>query len=123
MANKDPMIYQPIKAYDGPYNYEKWQECREANFNHLKEIENKAIASGGLIYRFLYEAVADGKAIYQIIKVNKRTVRVRLCDIDGYADYVVPQWGEEATVNIEYAESGIKWQDAWRARRAEMEVE
>jgi hypothetical protein len=118
MAKTNHMIYVPAQTCSEEFNYQEWEECRKVNFERLKEIEEKAIANGGILYRFLYESVADGKAIYQIIKVNKRTVRVRLCSVDGcFDDYVVPQWGEEATINIEYAESGIKWQDAWRNRK------
>ena len=122
MAQIDSMIYKPVKIYTEDDSWEKLEECRNANFAHLKEIEEKAIASGGLLYRFLYESVADGKAIYQIAEVYKRTVRVRLCSMDGcYNDYVVPQWGEEATVPITYATSGVEWQNMWRKRKQEIE--
>ena len=122
MANSDPMIYKPVRLYDEGHDWKELEACRKINFERLKEIEEKAIKDGGLLYRFLYESVADGKAIYQIVKVNKRTVKVRLCSIDGYYnDYVVPQWGEEATVSIAYATSGVNWQDMWRKRKQEIE--
>lgn len=118
MTKINPMLYAPVKTCAIDDFSEKWEECQKANTERLKEIEDKAIASGDIMYRFLYESVADGKAIYQIIKVNKKTVRVRLCCIDGcFSDYVVPQWGDEATIDIEYAKSGIKWQDMWRNRK------
>ena len=114
------MIYEPVKVCTEENYSRTWDEVQKANIAHLEKIEAKAIEQGGLLYRFLYEPVADGKAIYQIIKVNKRTVRVRLCSIDGlYYDYMVPQWGEEATVPIDYAQSGINWQNAWRKNFAE----
>ena len=117
MTKINPMLYVPIKIHTENDSWQKWEECRKANLEHLEEIEKKAIANGGLLHRFLYESVADGKAIYQIIKVNKKTVRVRLCCVDGcFSDYAVPQWGDEATIDIEYAKSGIKWQDMWRNR-------
>jgi hypothetical protein len=117
MKTIDPMIYTPAMTCSEEEFSKKWKECQEANMKRLEEIENKAIAQGGLLYRFLYEGVADGKAIYQIIRVNKTTVRVRVCSVDGcFYDYVVPQWGDEATIPKEYAESGIRFQDLFRSR-------
>ena len=118
MAKTNPMLYEPVMIPPEEFNYEEWEKCRTANVARLKEIEQKAIEDGGLLHRFLYESVADGQAIYQIVKVNKKTVKVRICSVDGrYCDYVVPQWGIEATINIEYAEAGIKWQDMWRNKK------
>ena len=114
---KNSMIYEPVMTCSEEEFCKKWKDCQEANMKRLNEIEDKAIAQGGLLYRFLYEGVADGKAIYQIIKVNKKTVRVRLCCIDGcFYDYVVPQWGDEATVPKDYVESQIQFQDLFRDR-------
>lgn len=123
MAKTDPMIYEPVRTCPKEFNLREWEECRKANFDHLKAIEEKAIANGSLLHRFMYETVADGKAIYQIVKVYKKTVKVRLCNISGsdYEDYVVPQWGEEASIPISYATSSISWQDMWRNRRKEIE--
>ena len=112
---KKDMIYEPIKVCTEENFCQTWLEVHEANEARIREIEEKAISDGTLLYRFLYESVADGKAIYQIIKENKTTVRVRLCSMDGlYDDYIVPQWGAEATIPKSYAESGIRFQDAWR---------
>ncbi len=109
------MIYVPAKICSIEEFAEKWEECYKANKARMDEIEKAAIANGGLLYRFLFEPIADGKAVYQIIKVNKKTVRIRLCCIDGcFADYVVPQWGEEAIIPITYAESVINFQNMWK---------
>ena len=117
---KNDMIYQPVMICTEENYLKTYQDVRKANIEHLEKIEQKAIAQGSLLYRFLYEGVADGKAIYQIIKVNKTTVRVRLCILDGlYDDYVVPQWGDEATIDREYAEQNILRQDMWRKFIAE----
>ena len=112
---KNEMIYEPVKICTEENFSKTWLEVHKANEKHIQEIENKAILNGGLLHRFLYESVADGKAIYQIIRENKTTVRVRLCSIDGlFDDYVVPQWGVEATIPKSYAEKSIKFQDMWR---------
>lgn len=111
------MIYVPVKTCTIEEYTKKWEECTRDNRAKIDEIEKKAIANGGLLHRFMYEPVADGKAVYQIIKVNKKTVRVRLCCIDGcFNDYVVPQWGDEATIPIDYAQSVIDFQNLWRTQ-------
>lgn len=116
---KNSMIYEPVMTCTEEDYSKMWEACQKANTEHLEEIEKKAIAAGGILYRFLYESVADGKAVYQVIKVNKTTARVRLCVVDGcFADYVVPQWGNEATVSLDYVKKGIEWQDAWRKMTA-----
>lgn len=112
---KNSMIYEPAMTCSEDEFCKKWKDCHDANMARLNVIEAKAIAQGGLLYRFMFEPVADGKAIYQIIKVNKKTVRVRACCIDGcFYDYLVPQWGDEATIPIDYAESAINFQNMWR---------
>lgn len=116
MQNND-MIYAPVMICD-PNNYAKtYEQVMATNTDCLEKIEATAIKEGGLLHRFLYEAVADGKAIYQIIRVNKKSVRVRLCSLDGlYYDYSVPQWGNEATIPLQYAQSRIDWQNAYLKR-------
>lgn len=56
----------------------------ERNFEYMQEIDSAAIKQGGLKYRFIYIQVADGLACYQILKVNKKTVKIKhvtgLCD-------------------------------------------
>ena len=108
-------IYKPVKVYnDG--NIDELMDCIQTNEQHMNEIEKAAIEEGGLLHRFIYEPVADGKAIYQIVRVNKRTVNIRLCSLDGkYADYVIPYWGESASIDKAYAETAIRNQDAMRA--------
>lgn len=109
------MLYSPVKRCTEENYFDTYTEVTETNLKRIKEIEQKAIADGGLLHRFLYESVADGQAIYQIIKVGKRTVKVALCSIDGlYINYVVPQWGDLSTIKKDYAERSIRMQDAWR---------
>ena len=108
-------VYKPIMVCSEEHYLRCCDEARKLNEAEIERIEELAIAEGKILHRFLYEAVADGKAVYQVIKVNKRTARVRWCQIDAcYADYVVPQWGMEATVPLEYVEQSIRGQDALR---------
>lgn len=111
----ETMIYVPVKTCTLENYSEEWEECQRLNQEEIERIEKIAIQNGGLLYRFLYEGVADGKAVYQIIRVNQKTAKVRWCLIDGlFASYVVPQWGKEAEIPLEYAERQIAFQDMWR---------
>lgn len=108
------MVYKPVKVYSGT-GVDELMNCIKANEEHMNAIEKEAIANGGLLHRFIYEPVADGKAIYQVIRVNKKTVNLRLCSLDGkYYDYVVPYWGDSPSVSRTYVENAISRQDAIR---------
>ena len=108
----NPMLYVPRTCTEDQY-LSRWQVITQANEKRLNQIERKAIKNGGLLYRFIYEGVADGQAIYQIIRVNKNTVRIRLCSLDPcYAEYVVPYWGKETTISKKYAWKQINNQNS-----------
>jgi hypothetical protein len=108
-------IYKPVMVCSEEHYMKYFEDAHKRNWDELKRVEANVIAEGGILHRFLYEAVADGQAVYQVIKLNKKTAKVRWCQIDPcYADYVVPQWGMEATVSLEYIENAIRWQDAMR---------
>ena len=108
------IVYKPVKVYSGG-NIDELMDCIKANEAHMNEIEKAAIAEGGLLHRFIYEPIADGNAIYQVVRVNKKTVNLKICSLDGkYFDYVIPYWGDNPSVNREYVESSIARQDAIR---------
>ena len=89
-----------------------WEDSDQAvktmdnNLKRLKDIDNKAYLEGKLLWRVLQEGYADGYAYYQITKVNKKTVRVEVCTGIG-DDWVLPYWGEKATIPKEYVEKRI----------------
>ena len=56
------------------------------------------------------EAYADGYAIYQIVRENKNTVRIKVCKDIG-DDWVIPYWGEETTIDKSHAERNIGHRD------------
>jgi hypothetical protein len=74
----------------------------EENVKRIRELDEKAKAQGTILYRFLYEPVADGIGVYQIIKVNKKSCQIRYCTTNGFNEYLVRQWGETATVPMQY---------------------
>lgn len=74
-----------------------WKKNREK-----LDLDDKiAKEKGRLIDRYIEEPYADGYAVYKIIKKNKKTVRIQA--VVGVGDsYVIPAWGEEANVPIDY---------------------
>jgi len=86
----------------------------EENRKLLDEIDKEAKDKGELLWRTIQEPFADGYAVYQIIKVNKKTARIRCCSGLG-DDWMIPYWGEETSVDLDYVESKIQQKDAMAA--------
>lgn len=83
----------------------------EDNYKSLEAEDKAAKAMGLLVGRFIDEPIADGKAIYKIIKENKRTVRVKV--VTGLGDdWTIPSWGKETTLSKDYVTRKIKSRDA-----------
>lgn len=91
------MLYRPIK-----YKNLDSSEVIKKNWERLEKCDRMAKEKGELKGRYIIEVFADVRAVYQIIKVNKKTVRIRFCTGLGY-DSIIPYWGEEATIDKEYA--------------------
>lgn len=80
------------------------------NYEQLKKIDKMAKSKGELLGRYVDVPVADGKAIYQIMRVNKNTVRIKA--LGGFGDdYILDYWGYEATVDKEYIISLVRSRD------------
>jgi len=71
------------------------------NHKLLQDIDKEAKKSNKILGRYITEPFADGNAFYQIIKVNKRTCKIRVCTGLG-DDWVIPYWGREAIVDKKY---------------------
>ncbi len=82
----------------------------DENYKQLERIDKIAKSKGELLGRYIDVPVADGKAIYQIMRVNKNTVRIKA--LGGFGDdYILDSWGCEATVDKEYIISLVKSRD------------
>lgn len=72
------------------------------NLEHLQQIDRSAQNTGmGLLYRYFKINVADGAAYYQIVRVKKKTVVVRICigiNLDEYQDAILGE-GDEMSLN------------------------
>ena len=76
------------------------------NLKHLQEID-KTQPEGSILHRYFSLPVADGMAHYQIVKINKATCKVKICNgicLDNYQDYTL---GEEATISLATATSQV----------------
>jgi len=104
------MRYEPkeINWSDG------WDKCRalmKENEALLKKIDKEAKDKGELLWRYFEEGVADGAAVYQIIRINRHTVRIAHCTELG-DDYIISYWGSEATIDKAYAQAKVAWRDS-----------
>lgn len=84
----------------------------EENRKKLDEQDAKAKTEGKLVGRYIQEPRGDGYAIYRIVRENKKTVRIQRVTGIG-DDWSVPYWGDETTVDKEYAEKNIGQRDFW----------
>ena len=87
-----------------------WVKKIDENWKKIKEQDEKAKQEGVLKGRYIQEAYADGYAIYQIVRENKNTVRIKVCKDIG-DDWVIPYWGEETTIDKSHAERNIGHRD------------
>lgn len=99
------MIYKPLSTEGKDF-----LETIKKNEEQLYGIDREAKEKNQLVGRYIQEPYADGYAVYQVIRENKNTVRVRVCTGLG-DDWVIPYWGEEYTINKEYAIQSIKSRD------------
>lgn len=84
----------------------KWEQ----NFQAMREKDQESKTQGMLKGRYLREPYADSYAYYEIIRENKKSVRVRVVTEIG-DDWVLPLFGEETTVDKEYAMRNIGQRD------------
>lgn len=91
-------------------NTEQWLEMVEKNKQKMIEKDLKAKEKGILKGRYLEEPYADGYAYYEIIRENKKSVRIRVIKNIG-DDWVLPLFGEEATVDIGYVKGKLRYRD------------
>jgi len=68
------------------------------NMNELRRQNKEAYEAGELVGRVIEIPYADGYAYYQIIRENKRTLRVRVC-LNVGDDWSVPFIGGEGSID------------------------
>lgn len=96
-------------------HYEPWEQFREkvaANFARLQAEDEEAKAAGTLRGRYLYFSVGDGRAFYQIVKVNKRSVRVKLCYDVAPDNWELPLLGHAGSLTFQQALHEVRRREA-----------
>ena len=101
-------VYKPNKTPAG--NIDSWTEAFDANWAQLERIDDEARKKGTILHRYITHPYADGRAVYQIVKVNKKTVRIVVCGGFG-DDWILPAWGRECLIERKLAESFIQRHD------------
>jgi hypothetical protein len=99
-------------------NTNAWLNMIEGNRKLMEQKDMEAKEKGVLKGRYINEQYADGYAFYEIIRENKKTVRIRVIKNIG-DDWVIPYWGEEATIDKEHALKNIGWRDFMANRVAQ----
>lgn len=102
------MIYEPEEV--DFKNYKEADKKIKNNFNRLVNIDKTSKRIGKVLYRFIAEPYADGRAYYQIIKINKKTVKIKVCTGLG-DDWVIPYWGHECNIDKDFALRKLKYRD------------
>ncbi|WP_121616692.1 hypothetical protein [Virgibacillus halodenitrificans] len=84
----------------------------ESNFQKVVKTDKQSKEQGKLVGRFIREPFADNYAFYRIIRENNKSVRIKLVTDIG-DDYCIPYWGEETTIDKDYALKNIGQRDFW----------
>lgn len=79
----------------------------ENNFEKMVKKDKEAQRIGDLEGRYLRFPIADGYAYYEIVKENKKSVRIEVIKNIG-DDWVIPQLGEKVTIQMAPAVQNIK---------------
>lgn len=101
----------PEGLEQGDINVDEWLGMIEENQKRIAEIDKASKEQETILCRFLYEHVLDGFGIYQITKINKKTCQIKYCTTDGFNEYQVPQWGEKATIPLQYVVDSLACRD------------
>lgn len=88
-------------------------EMMQENFEAMEQKDDAARQAGKLVGRYIDHPYADGRAYYEIIREAAKTVRIRV--VRGLGDdWVLPAWGEEATIEKRLAQDFIERREAFR---------
>ena len=84
---------------------EKWEKQEK----EMLEKDAKAKKESKLVGRYITPPAGDSCAYYEVIRENKKTVRIKHLNIwDGW---IIGYWGKEATINKQFVINDIAWRD------------
>lgn len=118
-------LYRPVIVFDKRTPYEEVAKAREKNMRFIEYIDETQRRKDDIWFRFVRVGVADGYAVYQVVRATKTYCYLQAISLDGLLykalgmeeegfcyDYLVPQWGTFARVNRKQVEKLLKQQDA-----------
>lgn len=115
VISKEDLYDVPEVDYDKITTEKEWDDCfkqYEKNFEKLQEIDTRCKERGSIVGRYLDMSVADGKAFYQVQKINQKTKKafVKICY--GMGDgYVYSYFGEESWIDLDFVFDVINHRD------------
>jgi len=91
--------------------WEKMVAESDKRYEELQKQDREAKYRGQMVGRYISVGVADGSAYYQVIRENRKSVRIKL--FGGIADdYSVAYWGYETTIDKVFAVNNIHGRDS-----------
>lgn len=105
------MVYEPVVDIDKITDWKLLHGAIAKNFAHLDEIDQKAKSAGSILYRWFDRPVADGKATYQVVRIQGKKALVYLCEgicPDNYSDSLL---GAESWMDLKLATDIILGRD------------
>lgn len=91
-------------------SYESIMEEWDRNMKAITAKDTAAKEKGILLGRYIQEQYADGYAFYEIIKVNKKSVRIQVLTGLG-DDWMIPMWGQKTSIPMKYAVDSVARRD------------
>lgn len=89
---------------------EKMLKAQDEKMELVTARDRTARLKNQILHRYIRIPVADGFALYEIVRVNRMSVRIRV--ITGIGDdWRVSYFGDEATVDKQYAIENIQFRD------------
>lgn len=105
-----------IQTSFGRCDYSRpWEEIsaqQDINWKTLENQDARAKKAGQLVGRYITQGIADGRAVYVIVKENQKTVRI--AHVTGLGDdYMIPYWGSGTSIKKDFALQNLNWKDLW----------
>ena len=88
-----------------------WLKNMDKNFNIMIEDDATSKKKNQLVGRYVTQPFADGRSYYRIVKENKKTVRMEVVSDIG-DDWVIPYWGQNPTIDKQFAIDCIQSREA-----------
>ncbi len=110
MSRKAMYVPKPVDYREK--DWKKVMKMYDENMERLEACDKKARDAGKIVGRYIQHPYADGHAVYQIVRENKHTVRIRVCTGLG-DDWILPAWGEECTIDKATAMQFLSIRDNW----------